>query len=163
MIEIKTFLMYLTRWECSTPIYAGVIGYLSIQYGFFWSTVIANFVGACVFYYPDKWIFKKKNIRKKIFVCSKLKGDIRKNTYKTRKYCRYVMKQGHIPIAPHIYFTQFLNDKALDERSMGIYAGLELLEICDEMWVFGDKITEGMKQEINAWNKKTIRYIKEVD
>ena len=26
--------------------------------------------------------------------------------------------------------------------------GLELLKLCDEVWVFGDKISEGMKKEI---------------
>jgi hypothetical protein len=29
----------------------------------------------------------------------------------------------------------------------------KLLEFCDELWVFGDKITEGMREEIEYFRK----------
>ena len=53
-----------------------------------------------------------------------------------------------IPIAPHIYFTQFLNDETAEEREFGLSAGLSLLSECDELWYFGDQITRGMTDEI---------------
>ncbi len=34
--------------------------------------------------------------------------------------------------------------------------GLELLKLCDEVWVFGDKISEGMKKEIEFAKKLNI-------
>ena len=61
------------------------------------------------------------------------------------------LRAGCIPIAPHIYFTQFLNDDNPEERAQGIEAGLELLKLCRKMWVFlppGGQPTQGMKQEI---------------
>lgn len=85
---------------------------------------------------------------KKIFVCSPLAGDIKKNIYRARKYSRYVVDQGHIPITPHIYFTQFLDDTDPEERQLGMDMGIKLLFACDELWVFGDRISKGMRHEI---------------
>lgn len=44
-------------------------------------------------------------------------------------------------------------------------AGLSLLWVCDEVWAFGDEITEGMKKEILFAEKLNIkvRYISEND
>ena len=44
-------------------------------------------------------------------------------------------------------------------------AGLSLLWVCDEVWVFGDEITEGMKKEIIFAEKLNIKvkYISEKD
>lgn len=53
-----------------------------------------------------------------------------------------------IPIAPHIYFTQFLNDENAEDRAFGLEAGLSLLSECDELWYFGDQISHGMTDEI---------------
>ncbi len=47
-------------------------------------------------------------------------------------------------------FTGFLDDAIPEERSLGLSMGLELLKRCDEVWVFGNKITEGMESEIKA-------------
>jgi len=98
---------------------------------------------------------------KKIFVCSPLRGDIKENINKAKGYSKRIVSRGHIPITPHIYFTQFLDDTIEAERNMGRKMGMELLRLCDELWVFGDKITEGMKKEIDYCKKikKKIIYI----
>jgi len=53
----------------------------------------------------------------------------------------------YIPITPHLLYPQFLDDTHPDDRDLGISAGLRLVGLCDEMWVFG-KPTEGMEREI---------------
>jgi hypothetical protein len=88
---------------------------------------------------------------KKIFVCSPLRGDIEGNIKKAREYCRQIALEGNLPIAPHVYFTQFLNEHSEQERTIGINLGIELLKSCDELRVFGETITSGMKQEIDCW------------
>ena len=71
---------------------------------------------------------------KKIYVCSRLEGNIEKSIQKTKKYCEYVVKAcGAVPIAPHIYFTQVLDDDILEGRAFGTLAGLQLLSECDEL------------------------------
>jgi len=90
----------------------------------------------------------RENI-KIIFICSPLSGDIAENIRKATEYCRTVSDLGYIPIAPHVYFTQFLDDEVFEDREWGLRMGLELLERCDEIWVFGNTISEGMRYEIN--------------
>ena len=55
---------------------------------------------------------------------------------------------GVLPLAPHLYFTQFLKDEDAQERATGIRFGMEWLEAADEVWVFGESISEGMAAEI---------------
>ena len=99
---------------------------------------------------------------KKIYVCSRLRGDVETNIENAKRYCEYVVKCcGAIPIAPHIYFTQFLDDDIPGERAFGILAGLQLLSECDELWYFGDSISKGMVTEIIAAKEQSIpvRYV----
>ena len=95
----------------------------------------------------------------KIFICSRLRGDIEKNIERAKKFSREVMLQGHLPLTPHIYFTLFLDELKEEERNMGINAGLEWIKECDEIWVFDRELSEGMKKEIEfakKLNKKVI-------
>lgn len=86
--------------------------------------------------------------RKLIYVCSKYSGDVEKNTVNAIEYCKCVYKHGHIPVAPHIYFTRFLDDSIPEERKDGMELGLKLLKQCDELWIFDDDPSVGMQQEI---------------
>ncbi len=54
-----------------------------------------------------------------------------------------------VPIVPHLYFPSFLDDNIPNERMTGIAMGLELMDMCDEVYVFGFDITEGMKFELD--------------
>lgn len=93
---------------------------------------------------------------KKIFVCSPLRGNVVLNLNRAIEHCRYVARCGHIPIAPHVYFTRFLNEDIEEERRMGIEMGIELMGDCQELWVFGEGvISGGMKEEIKEWKKTT--------
>lgn len=74
---------------------------------------------------------------KKIYVASPFNGE-ESNVVKAIQYCRYVFEKGYIPIAPHLLFPRFLNDSDNGERAFGMFAAIELLKICDEMWVFGN-------------------------
>ena len=101
---------------------------------------------------------------KKVYVCSALRGNQEGNIKLARIYCEYVVREfGHIPVAPHIYFTQFLDDNNSQDREFGISAGLSLLSECDELWYFGDRVTREMTNEICFALKYGIRvkYISE--
>jgi hypothetical protein len=53
---MKKFLLYLVRWQCSTPILVPAI-FLFAFLGNVWAIIIANFVGGLIFFWVDKWIF----------------------------------------------------------------------------------------------------------
>ena len=62
-----------------------------------------------------------------------------------------------IPVCPHIYFTQFLDDNNELERQIGMDFGLRLLSECNKVIVFDDDgISEGMKKEIELANRLNI-------
>jgi len=82
------------------------------------------------------------------FICAPYSGDIEKNTELHKRICKYAVKQGVIPFAPAIYFTQFLDENDPKQRALGIEMGLAFMPACDEIWVYGDKTTDGMLQEI---------------
>ena len=92
-----------------------------------------------------------------IYICSPLKGDVKRNIEKANYYARFAYSQGYIPLAPHTIFTQFLDDKNPKERKDGMAMGLELLEHCAELWVCGTTVSKGMRTEINYARKKQIK------
>lgn len=100
---------------------------------------------------------------KLVYICSPYRGDTESNSAKARGYCRYACSQSAVPIAPHLIYPQFLDDDIPEEREAGMFLGMELLKRSDELWVFGDRISEGMKAEIEAAEQHGIktRYFRE--
>ena len=82
------------------------------------------------------------------YICSPLSGDINNNIKKAKLYGKYAFKRGMAPVIPHIY-AEILCDDIPFERELGMRADRELLFKCDELWVCGDTITKGMKEEIH--------------
>lgn len=85
--------------------------------------------------------------RRKVYVASRYAGDVVANTTAAIGYCRRVIQDGYMPIASHLLYPQILDDKNPAERELGLSFGLALLQMCDEVWVFG-KVTKGMAGEI---------------
>jgi len=100
---------------------------------------------------------------KKVYICSPYKGNTERNTARARTYCRFAFDEGFVPVAPHLYFPQFLDDSDKDERAAGLRYGLEQLWQCREVWVFGLVISDGMRAEIELANdlKIHVRYFDE--
>lgn len=97
---------------------------------------------------------------KLVFVCSPYRGDVEINTLRAKRYCRFVYTEGAVPFAPHLHNPQFLNDFIPEEREIGINMGVEVLKRCDELWLFGDLLTEGMELELvyAIKNNIAVRY-----
>ena len=91
---------------------------------------------------------EEKKYRPLIYVCSPYSGDIEHNISRARGYCRYVISKGGIPIASHLLFPQFLDEMDREERELGLSFALILVCKCHEIWVFGDRVSEGMAREI---------------
>ena len=105
-----------------------------------------------------------RTFRPIVYICSPYAGDVETNVQKARRYCRFAVDKGYIPIAPHLLFTQFLNDDSPKERQLGIFFGNAVMSKCSEVWVFGDRISDGMEAEIKRakWKNYPLRYFNEV-
>ena len=103
---------------------------------------------------------------KKVFICSpfvataKDKDEKKKETICNIQMARaaslYAVMEGAIPYTPHLYFPQFLDDDEPECRELGRLLGLMWLQECDELWVIGRRISDGMKKEIEMAKKIDI-------
>lgn len=57
---LKSYSLYLIRWQLSTPILAIVLKVLS-NMSTLTATIIANLIGGLIFFWVDKYIFKRKS------------------------------------------------------------------------------------------------------
>ena len=92
-----------------------------------------------------------------VFICSPFAGDVAANTANAIRYCQFAVRQNMAPFAPHLLYPQFLDDRDPTQRELGISLGLAWLRKCDVVWVFGNRITDGMKREIRSAVKHGMR------
>ena len=103
---------------------------------------------------------------KRVYICSPLspqgrtpeekEADLKQNINIAKQACRFAVKSGCMPYASHLYFTQFLSDFDAAERDLGISLGLAWLMDCDEIWIIGNRISEGMQREITKAKELNI-------
>jgi hypothetical protein len=91
-----------------------------------------------------------------VYICSPFAGDIPRNTEAARQYCKFAVRQGMIPFAPHLLYPQFMSDSDPAQRELALLFGVVWLCKMDELWVFGEAISSGMKREILAAKKRGI-------
>ena len=103
---------------------------------------------------------KASAFRPVVYICSPYSGDVDVNINNARRYCRFAVDRGCIPLAPHLLFPQFMNDDIEAERSLAMFMNTVLLGKCAELWVFGSRISKGMQAEIFQAKRKNkcIRY-----
>ena len=92
-----------------------------------------------------------------VYICSPFSGDVEGNTEKTAKFCRFALEKGMIPLAPHLMFPQFMKDDDPVERDLAIFMDIVLMGKCQEVWVLGDRITRGMRWEIEKAEQRHQR------
>lgn len=84
-----------------------------------------------------------------VYICSQYatRGDKATNLEFAKLYCMMVIEEGKIPICPHLFYGQVLNDDVKSQRAAGLRMGMELLKYCNEMRVCS-RVSEGMAGEI---------------
>ncbi len=101
----------------------------------------------------DTQLLKYDRSKRRAYVCSPLGAETDKeflnNMRNARAYMFYAHKVMHLYArAPHAYMPLLLCDRIPAERAMGLHFGLELLENSEIMLVCGNRISKGMKGEI---------------
>ena len=114
-----------------------------------------------VFHALSKIEKEQKIYRPLVYICSPFSGDEEGNTAKAKKYSRFAVDAGVIPFAPHLLLPLYMKEET--ERELAMFMNMVFLGRCEELWVFGSSITEGMQVEIKKAQKKNmkIRYFTE--
>ena len=109
-------------------------------------------------------LYKPDEFRPLVYICSPYRGDTEKNTEKARKYSRFAVESKAIPMTPHLLYPQFMDDSNPEERYLATHViNYVLIGKCQEVWVFGEDISEGLGREIALAEKRRmkIRYFTE--
>ena len=91
-----------------------------------------------------------------VYIASPYAGDTETNVRRAQGYCRFAVTKNCIPIAPHLHYPQFMDDSDKEQRELGLFFALVLLGKCDELWIFGDCVSNGMSKEIKKAEKRGI-------
>lgn len=97
-----------------------------------------------------------------VYICSPLAGNIERNLANAKRYSRFASMHGAVVFTPHFY-AEYLDDDVERERNLAICMNMKMLKKCDEVWVFGKRISPGMREEIAFANRRgmKIRYFNE--
>ena len=92
-----------------------------------------------------------------VYIASPYAGETEDNISRAKGYCRFAVSKGVIPLAPHLLYPQFMDDGDEDQRMLRLRFAIALLCRCDELWVFGEKVSAGMAKEIEKAEKRGMR------
>ncbi len=93
-----------------------------------------------------------------VYICSPYAGDVEMNAENARKYSRFAVESMAIPFAPHLLMPQYMDEGT--ERELALRMGIIFLSKCEQVWVFGERVSEGMAYEIKKATSmgKKVRY-----
>ena len=100
---------------------------------------------------------------KKIYIISRFRANSKLerdfNIKVARHYAKLISLDGNRPVAPHLFYTQWLDDFKDSERALGLAFGIEDLRECDEflLIVVDGYLSEGMRNEIAEVSRIGIR------
>lgn len=85
---------------------------------------------------------------KLVYICAPLQGDIEKNINFARQKAKEEFQSGSVPICPHLMFPPFADATDPKQDQAAREMGLRLVEVCQEVHVYGSEWTDGMWAEI---------------
>lgn len=101
--------------------------------------------------------------QKHIYICSPLRpvstdpilraNELIDNLKLAKDACTFAALRGCDPVAPHLFYPQFLDDNDPTERALGMELGLKALRSCDELWIITPRIISSMSTEIKEAQK----------
>jgi DNA polymerase-3 subunit epsilon len=84
---------------------------------------------------------------RRVYVCHPFSDGPAANIGRVHRISRGLIAEGVLPIAPHLYLPQLTDEATQRERALDLC--VELLSTCDEVRVFGGRITPGMERELH--------------
>ena len=86
-------------------------------------------------------------MKKKVYICAPLTNDMVETMAQIRVYVEYALQCGVAPVVPHFYWLCMSPDTTINAEILRS-ASRSLLWYCDEMWIFGDEVTEQMTSDL---------------
>lgn len=100
---------------------------------------------------------------KVIYIAHPISGDVKGNLEKIRLIARTInlTEPDVVPFAPYWFDCHVLDDNSPEERARGIKNDTEFFHrgTIDEVWLYGDRISNGMAEEIKLAESLSIPVI----
>ena len=94
---------------------------------------------------------------KMVFVAHPMSGDIRGNTRKVVEICRKIHTVDVIPVFPSFTWRKYLRNNKRDKALAGMVNKVYFRSgFINELWLYGDHITDGMWREIDLARRYRI-------
>lgn len=84
---------------------------------------------------------------KRVYICARLTENMEADLRQARTYAAFALDQGVAPILPQCY-ANLARGSPQERIAFAQKAGLSLVWMCDECWVFGEP-TQDMKEIIH--------------
>lgn len=107
------------------------------------------------YYDPTPYEAFRKKYMPLVYIASPFSGEVEANVERAKRYCKFAIGKDYIPLAPHLHYPQFLDDRDMEERELGLHFALILLGKCEELWVFGE-VSQGMADEIEKAERRKM-------
>ena len=101
----------------------------------------------------------------RVYICAPFEGRNTRSQEKIWWYCHFAKDHNCIPVAPYLYFPEFMNEMIEKERKQMEHFALCNMQQAQEVWVFGDVMTPAMKRELELANDLgiNIRFLPDWD
>ena len=95
-----------------------------------------------------------------VYICSPIEAYTPASMRQLLKYRKFAIQSNSIPVVTTLLLDHSLVDDKDELHDLCANAGHQLMAHCDEIWVFGKKITRTMANEITKaiYKKIKIRY-----
>jgi hypothetical protein len=127
--------------------------------------IVAEWISKQELSAPDKQEEEKE--MKIVYIAHPISGDVKGNLEKIRRIIRglNLMFTNIVPFAHYFVDCYALDDTVPEERDRGIKNDIALFKagFIDEVWLFGDRISNGMKAEIELAKSLNIPIISKSD
>jgi hypothetical protein len=84
----------------------------------------------------------------RVYIAHQLRGDWDGNIRRAREFAYAAMRRGVMPVLPYVLLDGMLDDDVPEEREHGIRLDILQLLACDEFWLCGPRVSEGMQAEL---------------
>jgi hypothetical protein len=98
-----------------------------------------------------------------VYIAHPVGGDVENNLVLVAEIVRYIALNNKdvIPVAPYFLYCHALDDNDMNERIRGMEIGLDYLKNSNniEVWLYGDRISNGMAEEIKVAHNLDLKVV----
>ena len=80
-----------------------------------------------------------------VYIAHRLSGDWDANIADARLWVRAAIDCGYAPVAPYLMTEGILHEP--EDREIGLQLDEAFVEVCDELWLCGETVSDGMARE----------------